>query len=511
MLKPILFMLGMSLSAGSVYAQYLDSSFAATGIAATTFTGNNEVAAKVLVQTDGKILAGGTTNGNAGHTQFVLARYDTAGVLDNTFGTAGKVITPHGGTDNQLTDMILLSSGKILAVGIAKTGSFSPWSTMLVRYNANGTVDNTFGTAGVVTTQVGTKCDAYNVKVQTDGKIIICGTQYDDQYYILVRYNADGTLDNSFGTAGVAEAVAMGTGMAIALQPDGKILVTGEFWGVGPHVGIARHNTDGSLDASFGFNGTRVIPSFYQDDLWGGYDVKVLPDGKILVPLFLNSNTIAQEPAIIRLNSDGMTDMSYGNGGYAFGPYSNFIEKGVEMAVQPDGKVLLAGHVQANNANVKDSMFVMRFDTSGAPDPTFGVNGRITARPDTGGTRISTIALQPNGKFLVAGSHGNANFKRFTVMRYKYVPDVNLSVPGTEPATHPLVLFPNPATEEISLQVTNQQPAPATITDISGRLITRQLVSSGKNAINIKTLPKGSYIISVEQNGTKHSALFEKL
>jgi serralysin len=515
MIKKLCMALGVMLGAIHSNAQYLDSTFGTYGIVNTTFvSGSAEHCVAIVRQPDNKIVAGGYSQPQGGIGQFVLARYDTSGSLDNGFGTAGKIIVPNSGVDNRLNGVTLQADGKILAVGTALTAPFSPWSTLLVRYNANGTIDNGFGTNGRVTTQVGTKCDAYKILVQPDGKILLCGTQYDDSYSILVRYNANGTIDNGFGTNGIVQFGEFGTGVSIALQPDGKILVSGEFWGTvilnGPHSGVARHNADGTKDLSFGLNGVCYLaaPGAVQgDNMWGGHDLKVLPNGKILVSVFYNSASIAQRPAVVRLTSNGQKDVSFGTSGFATTSHMSFNAKAEKMAIQQDGKILLVGSIQASG---KDSFYVSRFDTSGATDVTFGNAGRMSVRLDANGDNANDVILQPNGKFIVGGAQGvGASAKRFSLMRYRYAPQGPNKVDEIID-WNKMTVFPNPASKELCIHIANSSAATAVIYDISGRVVRNSLLFSGDARIDVSRLAPGAYVIHVTGSGFTQQQVFEK-
>ncbi|HTN45361.1 MAG TPA: T9SS type A sorting domain-containing protein [Flavipsychrobacter sp.] len=515
MIKKLCIFLGVVFCAIHANAQYLDSTFGTYGIVNTTFVnGSAEHCAAIVRQPDNKIIAGGYSQPPGGIGQFVLARYDTSGLLDNSFGTGGKIMVPNSGIDNRLNGVALQSDGKILAVGTALTAPFSPWSTLLVRYNANGTIDNGFGTNGRVTTQVGTKCDAYKILIQPDGKILLCGTQYDDSYYILVRYNANGTIDNSFGTNGIVQFGEFGTGVSMALQPDGKILVSGEFWGTvvlnGPHSGVARHNADGTKDLSFGMNGVCYLaaPGAVQgDNMWGGHDLKVLPNGKILVSVFYNSASIAQRPAIVRLTSSGQKDLSFGVNGFATTSHMSFNAKAEKMAIQQDGKILLVGSIQSSG---KDSFYVSRFDTSGAPDITFGNAGRMSVRLDANGDNANDVLLQPNGKFIVGGAQGvGAAGKRFSLMRYRYAPQGPNKLNEITVANS-VIVFPNPATDELHINMDDLKSAKIVIYDMAGRVVRNKMLPSPDGRVDVRGLAPGTYVVRVREKDFEKQQVFEK-
>ncbi|MFN9917280.1 MAG: delta-60 repeat domain-containing protein, partial [Pirellulaceae bacterium] len=221
---------------------------------------DHDLGYSVTVQPDGKIVLGGSaTIGST--TDFALVRYNADGSLDNSFGTGGRVTTAIG-TDHDLGYSVTVQpDGKIVLGGSATIGSTTDFA--LVRYNADGSLDNSFGTGGMVTTAIGTGNDFGNsVTLQPDGKIVVGGwaSNGSNNDFALVRYNADGSLDTSFGTGGrVTTAIGTGTdhGRSVTVQPDGKIVVAGVARiGSTDDFALVRYNADGSLDARFDLAGT---------------------------------------------------------------------------------------------------------------------------------------------------------------------------------------------------------------------------------------------------------------
>ena len=225
----------------------LDSSFGTLGIVTTNNTADN--AKSIALQSDGMIIVGSTAA-----TGFQLARYKTDGSLDTTYGTAGKVITPIysiPGSD-LLNAITLQSDGKVIAVGQANP----TWEFAVVRYNSDGSLDANFGTAGIVTTDLGGVDNAKTVAIQTDGKIVVGG----DPGVSLVRYNSDGSLDNTFGSLGKVTTTTpayIDYVSAVLVQGDKKIVTVGTqlFGGATGTFLLERYNADGSLDTTFGTGG----------------------------------------------------------------------------------------------------------------------------------------------------------------------------------------------------------------------------------------------------------------
>ena len=204
---------------------------------------------------------------------------------DTGFGTGGKVTTPIGTDSDYAQDVAVQADGKIIVSGYTKVSLFDT-DFALVRYNADGSLDTGFGTGGKVTTAFGTGYDeAYSVTVQADGKIIVAGSANNgSEDFALVRYNADGSLDSGFGTGGkVTTPIGAGTDTAydVLVQSDGKIVVAGQASGTGYDFALARYNADGSLDTGFGTGGT-VLTAVSANNDYGRF-VALQSDGKIVV------------------------------------------------------------------------------------------------------------------------------------------------------------------------------------------------------------------------------------
>jgi len=253
----------------------LDTSFDTDGKLTTDF-GSTENGYSMALQTDGKIIiAGGTFSGGG---DFALARYNTDGSLDTTFDTDGKLTTEIGTaiggapTSDTAYAVAVQTDGKILAAG-NKDGDFA-----LVRYNTDGTLDTNFGGSGngvAITDFSGDGSSMEVIKsiaVQADGKIVAAGySGVSGEDFALARYNTDGTLDTSFDTDGMVTTDFGGAAdeaYAVRLQADGKIVVVGTGKGAGTdnEFAVARYNTDGSLDTSFGTGGKLTTAITAGDD-----------------------------------------------------------------------------------------------------------------------------------------------------------------------------------------------------------------------------------------------------
>ena len=296
----------------------LDSSFDTDG-KLTTHLGFSDKGASVTLQADGKILLAGTSNYN----DFALARYNTDGSLDSSFDTDGILHTDFGSTDTGAS-VTIQTDGKILLAGTSN-GNFA-----LARYNANGSLDSSFDTDGKLTTVFGgsgmggPSVMGASIAVQADGNILVAGlynSKGGSTDFAMARYNTDGSLDSSFDTDGKLTTDFGGndTGASVTLQADGKILLAGSSISNGNgNFALARYNTNGSLDSSFDTDG-KLTTVFSGNDT--GASVTLQADGKILLAGTSNGNF-----ALARYNSNGSVDNSFSSPISTLNNTSSYIE-----------------------------------------------------------------------------------------------------------------------------------------------------------------------------------------
>ena len=210
----------------------LDYTFGYQGNTTVFFGSADDFGNAILRQPDGKIVVGGVTDSGTTY-DYAIARFDTNGVLDNSFGSGGKVITDIRGTDDECFTLALQTNGKILAAGYTENGYGHQEDFSVVRYNTDGTLDDSFGTGGKVITTIGVNKDkAQSITLQPDGKILAAGFTKNGAFInsALVRYNTNGTPDDTFGNSGIVITAAgsSSSSTAVRMQSDGKI-VTGGF------------------------------------------------------------------------------------------------------------------------------------------------------------------------------------------------------------------------------------------------------------------------------------------
>jgi uncharacterized delta-60 repeat protein len=334
--------------------------------------------------------------------------------LDSAFGASGtgKVLTDYNLQSNSAF-AVALSGGKILVAGTSN-GDFA-----LTRYNADGTLDSTFGDHGFITTDFGSGSDAaYAIAVQSDGRIVLAGqTQIFGSFidFAVARYNADGSLDSGFGANHNGMMVIDFAGdfdqaTDVALQDDGKIVVTGTATvnSIGEFA-LMRLGTDGSFDTSFGANHDGKVLTEFTNAYAESSGVVIQADGKILVAGYANdSMTWDSDAAVARYTSAGLLDTTFGadQSGMVKIDFGRIDDKANAIALQADGKILLAGY--SNDTNGSCDFALGRLTVGGTLDSTFAGAGIVLS--DFGGfDQAISMSMQADGKIVLSG-HSDGDF-----------------------------------------------------------------------------------------------------
>ncbi|MEZ5426645.1 MAG: FG-GAP-like repeat-containing protein [Pyrinomonadaceae bacterium] len=404
----------------------IDTGFGTDGKVIIDFDGNPDPAGRdqdtgldVAVQPDGKIIIIGESYIATSDSVFSVARLNPDGSLDQSFGNGGKALyNPTEGATDRAYGAAVQADGKILVAG--RSGSRD--KRVVIRLNPDGSLDPTFGRDGVFDTALGGPIfDEAEIAIQPDGKIIITGSSRNGgmtaDAFSVMRLNPDGTLDTTFDSDGEAVTVFQTNDRAygVALQPDGKILVSGATNSNGAFA-LARYNPDGSLDASFG-NGGKVTTAFPGYTALA-YNLLIQPDGKIIAAGY--KRQFQSDALLIRYNPDGSLDNSFGDGGQvAFGTTSNELLWDVHLI---GGKIVGTGYRSLSSPSSVDDFMIVSFDMDGSLDTGFGQNGVIYT--DLGTTRDTclTSAIQPDGNLVLGGyTTGVTVFNPdFAAVRYNF-------------------------------------------------------------------------------------------
>lgn len=399
----------------------LDLSFGDMGIVTTTVGSGYSNGYSVALQSDGKIVVAGYADGEGSSFDLAVVRYTITGSLDNTFNGDGIVITPLSNDHDHGIAVAIQTDDKIVVAGDSVSSGDSAGGTAdidfaVVRYKSNGELDSGFGDTGIVTTPIGPGNDwGEAVALQPDGKIVVAGSTQRGSVYdlALARYTITGSLDSTFNGTGIVTHPTGGLYPihSVAIQSDGKIVVVGDSSNGGSttDIFVSRYTITGSVDTMFNNGGIVTTPIGSGDDF--GHAVVIQSDDKIVVVGRTDTGGYNYELAIVRYTITGTLDTTFNDTGIVTGSISS----GNSVAIQPNGKIVVAGV----EGDIGDFDFaVVRYNADGNLDTTFNGTGIVTTSINNVAVGRS-IALQSNGKVLVAGGSDNGGGDgNFAVVRY---------------------------------------------------------------------------------------------
>jgi uncharacterized delta-60 repeat protein len=385
----------------------LDTTFSGDGKVITDISGGREdTLHEIALQTDGKIVVVGYRDDPVRVLDFAVVRYNPDGSLDTTFSGDGKLLTNFGAIE-YAEDVAIQSDGKIVVGGSRCLNDVWPdlqCDVAVARYEANGALDPTFSGDGKVRVDFGGNSNGFwgGLVIQPDGKIVMSGWVWNgvEFYFAVYRYNTNGALDTTFSGDGRAR-INFGSGPMdwaddLALQTNGKIVVSGfscdniSFENCA--FIVARLNANGALDTTFSGDGRQTI-NFGGSDL--SDSVAVQSNGRIVLGGFKDSPT-TRSCALARLNSNGSLDTTFSGDGRvvtSFGPGVNSVCN--DVRVQPNGKIVAAGGAGGDFA-------LVRYNANGTLDTTFSTDGKVRVDFGFEDTAIK-LALQSNGRYVLAG------------------------------------------------------------------------------------------------------------
>ena len=411
----------------------LDPTFGTGGMVMTDLSRSTDIANAVAVQSDGKLVVVGQTYKNNDYSteDFAVARYNTDGTLDNTFGVRGKVRTDFPGLAAVPSSVAIQPDGKIVVAG----GAF-PLFTFLgdfkvVRYNPNGSLDRSFGSGGIVTTTFPEGSYAFDVALQPDGKIIAAGTVFvdfnpgdiSDTDFALARYNSDGSLDTTFGNGGTVMTDYFGFEddvFSVLIQPDGKIVAVGSANNPATFYDFAaaRYLSNGAIDTTFGVSG-KVSTDFGDQNFDRARSAALQSYGKIVAAGFaISQNGVVQNFAVARYTSNGILDTTFSGDGKTQIDFGNCCQSAMKVLLQSDGKIITVGG--SNGESSEDDFLLARLSPRGSLDATFGVGGKVrTSFGDLNGG-ANGAGLQSDGKIVAVGFQATFSnqWSNFALARY---------------------------------------------------------------------------------------------
>lgn len=469
-----------------------DTTFSSDGIA-TECQQYTHFAIDAAFQSNGKILTFGE---NYTSNEKSLVRYNANGTLDSSFGVGGFL----GNTINSVFPLnrshrpggiAIQSDDKIVIMGLQQSDAFGN-GFWVVRLLPNGAVDTTFNGTGYLDLFFGTAQDRGKcIKIQPDGKIIVAGRSGDlGQNFAMARINTNGTLDSSFGINGKVQTTFSGTQSgvnSIALQPDGKIILGGWTNNLPFEYDFAliRYNSDGSIDTTFGVNGKVVttINNMGSDTI---SKVLIQNDGKIIAGGY-DSQSVGNY-TLVRYLPNGSLDTTFGTNGVAV---DTEFTGNCDIAQQVDGKIILVGGFDTSRISY------LRYLNNGQLDTSFPINGPIANVGLLG--YASTVLIQPDNKIVVCGSLSTI----FDEFGNTYLCSVVIRLnPGTlstnEFNDNELVIYPNPASNFVGFDNTLHQFTKATLFNYLGQEVAWQsLNSSSEEQIDIRSFSNGVYLLKL--------------
>lgn len=493
----------------AVYSQSggLDASFGTGGKVVTSISSGADKAYAVALQPDGKIITAGMTTNSVTGKDFACVRYNIDGSLDSTFGNGGIVINDiQIGSEDVVYSMAIQADGKILLAGYSDDGTNK--NAAIIRLDTNGILDTSFGIAGKVLTDfiTGRADEIKTIKIHTiTGNLIVGGTSAltsTNSQAVIARYTPNGLLDTTFNTTGkVLLANASGSGTYyyviedLTVKSNGKIAAMGWInqqglqWSAN-HYGC-RVNSNGTMDTSFSTDGLIVTNGgFNSDDK--SFSMILKSDDSVLFSGGGHLSTLEYDYFLGLINPSGSSVA--GKALFDYGVLVKDIAYG--MGVDSTGKIILAG---SNITSVTSSTFgIARVNADYTIDSTFGTAGKVTTTFGTNTTNEAfDMVLQADDKIIAVGYTG----ADFALARY----NGNTLSNSDFTIENEITIYPNPAKSTLTVNLSNEELANKAfkIYDINGRVIVSGNLNSGINQLNIDKLANGLYIFSTEHSNKK--------
>ncbi len=473
-------------SSAQLFTLHVFATLAALGHTVLATESSSAFGNSVAAQRDGKIVVAGSAQ-VSGVDQFALVRYNSDGSLDTSLNSSGKITTAIGKGTCKGEGLALQEDGKIVVVGHSFNAGGQSCFTVL-RYGTDGSLDTSFGDSGKITTAVAKESNADSVAMQSDGKIVVAGNSFIDggnNDFAVVRYNANGKLDSSFNQTGKASADfgAHDLPRSVALHGDGRIVVAGYTTDESKkQCALACFKANGSLDTSF--NGTgKVVTTFGGDGDAEGQGVAAQSDGKTVVVGYATVGGV-QRFAVERYKTDGALDTSFGGTGRVLTAVGISGSNATGVALQKDGKILVAGYAVNNSGRIYD-FACLRYNADGSLDQSFGDHGKVTT--DVGDGKATSLAVQDN-KIIVAGSAYDGDNNEFAVVRYNASGKLDTSFNSAGSVLTAVGRKPPEAEEDstprVSMAVISDPDGYTNVRDYDGKVIAK--VKKGERFIAAK-------------------------
>jgi uncharacterized delta-60 repeat protein len=447
----------------------------------------------VAVQSDNKIVAVGMSfNDNFISTAYIM-RFLPSGELDTEFGGDGRFSLEIDNEAN-IYSVAISDEGKIIIAG--STTDYQDYKMLLIQVNPDGSIDNSFGTNGVVTINVGqvdkNKADyIFDVDTDTNGNIIVAGSSLDTAYFnmpTLVRFTPTGQLDETFGTNGVVTIQAInGENVfdCVKIQNDGKIVAAGHYsqgliWFV---LLVARYNEDGTLDTEFGDGG--IIKYSYSNVDDEAFGLDITPTGNIVIAGFVGSQSYNYDAYIVQFKNNGQIDSTFGTNGVIIEDYGNF-DVAEDIKVLDNGKIVVVGETGEGPPNGYD-LAVWTYNSDGTPDLSFGQNGIAVHAISDYNVMLHGVDVQEDGKIIAVGQARASTGSENDFFIGRIIGDVSIGFADLTNSSS-TVLYPNPirSSETIQIKPTQKNITASKIElyNTNGQLIQAASTSNSKTSFN---------------------------
>ena len=394
----------------AVYCQSgLDPAFGNNGVVSTNilFGGSTDRLTAMKIQADGKILVAGTTFSDPAEPRVVIARYLSNGILDPNFGSGGlRIDDLFADGVVSADDMILLADGKILVAGTAnKSGTYA--HAFVARYLENGSIDNDFGTNGLVYKGFSFQTTKASIGVQSDGKIV-GAVNVETANASVFRFTAGGDENTEFGSEPM-NAYEDNDIMIndLAIQDDDKILIAGRLRFSGAHPKISRLYENGILEGSLTMS-----------DIQGFFTALTIQDDGKIVPVGVNA-VLGFDFLTVRLDNSGLPDPDFGQDGIVTTPVGvSGDDTAKAVTILPGGEILVAGTTLGSLLNRE--IAAVLYNSDGSLNDCFGTGGIVSSIDLPAGSfeYCTAVDIQDDGKIVFAGSQHDGVGFNFVLARY---------------------------------------------------------------------------------------------
>ncbi len=474
----LFFLLFFSIQSGRCQTLALDSSFGSNGLVNGNYK-NSASTEGLALSPDGKILS-------AGLGSFLFNRYNNDGTIDNSFADNGQAFYNISNDVVYGLSVKLQANGKILGVAGITGSGFAPDTIATMLLNNDGTIDSTFP-IGACSRLLLKENTGYTWQQQADDKLLFAFRDFVTEDLLLTRFNDNRQIDSSFGIDGSINCTSFAQINCIKIQPDGKILLTGNL--PDSAIGLMRINVNGTVDSFFGLNGlTRTKATDGGTDQ--GLSAIIQPDDKILIAgahLEPTSQASDYDFSLFRYKPDGTPDSSFGNNGMVITPNLQRADYITGISIESNGKIIVVGNSIDNWSKIQ----IARYSADGHLDVSVGNNGLFFY--EVGGPVYAFQSiLQPDGKLLIGGNFFPGDPNSFLMLRFKT--DVFTAIESFS-ASETLSVFPNPAQDILNLAYP-QQSVQLKIYSVTGKL-ERSINSFNERTLNISELASGVYSIEL--------------